>query len=136
MLYVFDGIVFQVAPLNVEGFEWTTGAEVVEQAVLGAQPPLEYVGPTGEDLSFRGKAFANLFPEAVAAIERLRARAKDGRPGPLQRGDGENLGWWRLTQLREAGSGLDRQGVARLSELDMTFKRSQPPSAADYRGAA
>jgi phage protein U len=136
MLYALDGILLEIGPLNVEGFERTTGAELVEKAVLGAQPPLESVGPTGEDWSFRGRLYANLMPDGVAALEVLRAASADGKARHMQRGDGTNLGWWRIAQLRESGSFLDGQGVARLSEFDLSLKRSQAPAGADYRGAA
>jgi phage protein U len=135
MLYALDGIIFEVAPLNVEGFERATGSELVEKAVLGAQPPLESVGPTGEDLSFRGRLYAALMPTGVAALEVLRAASQDGKPRHLQRGDGTNFGWWRIAQLRESGSFLESQGVARLSVFDLSLRRSQAPAGAEYRGA-
>lgn len=135
MLYIFDGIAFQVAPVNIDGFERSTGSDLVAQSVLGARPPLEPVGEAGEDLTLRGKAYSNLMPEAVAELEKLRDRSRDGKPGHLQRGDGTNLGWWSPDRFRETGSFIDSQGVARLSEFELSLKRSQAPTGAAFRGA-
>jgi hypothetical protein len=136
MLYALDGIVFELAPLNVEGFERSTGSEYVEHPVVGVRPPLEPVGEGAEEMTLRGTVQAALFPDGVEALDKLRAASRDGKVRHLQRGDGENLGWWRITGLRESGSNLDSQGVARVSGFELTLKADYPPAASDYSGVS
>lgn len=131
-----EGIVFELAPLNVEAFDRSTGSEFAEHPVVGARPPLEPVGEAAEEMTLRGQVQSGLFPEGVDEIERLRAASRDGKVRHLQRGDGENLGWWRVTTLRESGSNLDRQGVARLSSFELSLKADYPPAGSSYGGAA
>lgn len=136
MLYALDGILFELAPLNVEGFERATGADYVEHPVLGARPPLEPVGETAEEMTFRGQVHSALFPGGLEAIDKLRAASRDGKVRHLQRGDGENLGWWRITSFRESGTNLDREGVARVSGFELALKADYAPSAANYSGVS
>lgn len=136
MLYALDGIVFELAPLNVEAFDRSTGHEYAEHPVLGARPPLEPVGEAAEELTFRGQTHSLLFPEGLDALESLRDASRDGRVRHLQRGDGENLDWWRIATFRESGANLDSQGVARVSSFEITLRRDYPPAGSTYEGVS
>lgn len=134
MLYSLDGLpAFEVAPVNVEGLDRTTGAEFAEKPVLGRRPPLEFVGESPEELTFRGK----VFPEAFGGgdeLETMRAASRDGAARQLQRGDGRNLEWWAITSFRETATRLDGKGVPRVVEFELSLKRADKPSADEYRG--
>jgi len=134
MLYVLGSVVFEVAPLNVDQVERSTGADFAEKPLLGRAPGFEFMGAAAEELTFQGK----LFPQALGGLDewdQLQQIRAGGAAQHLTRGDGRAEGWFLIFTLRETSRYLDAQGIGQVIEFEISLRRGDRPAAGEYQGA-
>jgi len=134
MLYALGSVVFEVAPLNVDQVERSTGADFAEKPILGRRPAFEFMGQAAEDLTLQGK----LFPEKLGGLDemdQLQQLRAQGAAQHLLRGDGRAMGWFLIVGLRETGRFLGANGVPQLIEFEISLKQGDRPAGGEYQGA-
>ena len=132
-LYSFGPLAFEVYPVNITDVSKETEATAVDKQVIGIRPPLEFTGPGPQTISFSVKLFPAKFG-GLSSISAAEAIMNSGVPMVMVRGDGSNMGWFLLTKVTERNSYLMGNGVGRVVEADMTFRRDGAPSAGGFLG--
>ena len=131
MLMSLGQIRFEVYPFNTTEYDHGHESGFVEKPVLGARPPLEWVGEGAESWSIK----ARIFPQRFGGLDDLKklyqARAA-GRPLYLMRGDGAQMGWVMIEKVAERSSYLDLQGIGRVIDVDIAVRRSAKPSNGSF----
>ena len=131
MLMSLGPVRFEIYPLNTTGYGHDHESSFVEKPVLGARPPLEWVGEGAESWSIT----ARIFPHRFGGLEDLKtlyqARAA-GRPLYLMRGDGAQMGWVVIEKVAERSSYLDTNGIGRVVDVDITVRRAAKPSDGSF----
>lgn len=129
MLMQLGAVQFDVVPINTHEYDHAGSASFAAHPVVGAMPPLEAVGEGQESWTIRGKLFPHRFG-GLAELDTLHAMRRAQQPQFLMRGDGVPMGWVVIIRVQEKSSYLDREGVGRVIEFDVSVRRSQPPNAA------
>jgi phage protein U len=127
MLYQLGAAQFDVAPVNVHQVKRSVGADFAAKDIVGAPRPREFVGEADEQISLSGKIFPAHFG-GLGGLAAMEAMARSGQPQMLVRGDGAVLGWYVIVKLSELQSHLDRNGVGKIIDFEMTLMKS--PTAA------
>jgi Phage protein U len=131
MLFQFGPLTFQVAPFNTHEIARDGRTDFAAKDVVGAEPPLEFVGEGGNTLQLS----CRLFPEKLggldelALLEQMRAA---GLPQHLMRGDGTPVGWFVIEGASERSTYLDGHGVGRVVEVTISLRRAPKPAAASF----
>lgn len=134
MLLMIGPVRMKVAPFNVTGYEQTRETSYVSKPVLGGREPLEYVGEGAATVNVA----AVLFPEkfgGLSGLEILNLARASGTPQWLMRGDGGMMGWVVIDRVTERSSYLDKYGVGRKVEVDISLRRVGTPLAATFFSA-
>lgn len=134
MLLMIGPLRLKVAPFNATEYSHTHGGTFAEKPVIGARPPLEWMGSSSESWSIAAKLFPARFGGA-GSLALLSAMRASGLPQYMLRGDGSLMGWVVIDSVTERSSYLDKNGVGKVIEVDISLRRSQAPSAASYFGA-
>lgn len=134
MLMALGPIQFEIYPFNMTDYSHGHESTFVEKPVLGARPPLEWVGEGAESWSMTAKIFPHKFGGLGDLKKLFQARAA-GKPLYLMRGDGSQMGWVVIDKISEKSSYLDAQGVGRVVELDISVRRSEKPSNGGFYSA-
>lgn len=126
MLLMIGPVRCEVAPFNVTGYSRTSEAGFVEKPVLGARPPLEYVGQGAQTWQISAKLFPHRFGggSSLAALTALRA---SGLPTFIIRGDYTILGWAVVESVTETSSYLGRNGVGHVVEVEIALRSAPMP---------
>lgn len=125
MLAQLGSTQFEIAPLNAHELSHDGTADFVEKPVIGARPPLEFVGE-GADTR---RISCRLFPErfgGMSSVEGLQKQRQSGRAFPFMRGDGRALGWYAIERISQKDTYLGPKGVGRVVEVDIELKRGDP----------
>lgn len=130
MLAQLGATTFEIAPFNATDIERTSGADYAEKSVMGRRPPLEFVGEASESFSISAKLFPEKFG-GLSSLTGLDQQRAAGKSLPFMRGDGVPYGWVVIESVREKSSYLDRNGVGRVIEVDISVKRADAPSLGD-----
>lgn len=131
MLIMLGGVALSIWPVNPTETSKESGAEYVEKPVMGRRPPLEFVGEAAEDISIT----ARMFPAklgGLGSLVMLHTMRKSGIAQYMIRGDGVPFGWVVIEKISEKHSHLDAQGVGQVIDLDISVKRSDPPTGGDF----
>ncbi len=131
MLMMIGPVQFKIVPFSLMEYGHSHEAVYAEKAVIGAGPVLEWTGDGPETWSVR----ARLFPErfgGLGALTILDAARRLGRPQYMMRGDGRLMGWVVITGVNERSTYLDRDGVGKIVDVDITVRRSPTPMAGSY----
>lgn len=131
MLMMIGPVQLDVVPFNADGYGHGHEASFAEKPVLGARPPLEFVGEGPETWTIRGKIFPEKFG-GMGHLEVLYEARASGLPQYMMRGDGALMGWVNILSVNEKSSYLDKDGVGRVITVDITVKRSSGPSAGSF----
>lgn len=131
MLAQLGPVIFEIQPVNLTEISRETSASFVEKPVMGKRPPLEFVGDSTETMKLTVKLFPERFG-GMAAVGFLDAMRKAGIAQFFMRGDGVPQGWFVVESVSEKATYLGANGVGRVYDVDLTLKRSDPPSTADY----
>jgi phage protein U len=131
MLMSLGPIKFEVYPFNATEYGHDHESTFAEKPVLGARPPLEWVGEGPEGWSIKAKIFPHKFGGLGDLKKLFQARAA-GRPLYLMRGDGAQMGWVVIDKVSERSSYLDAQGIGKVIEVDISVRRSAKPSNGSF----
>jgi hypothetical protein len=131
MLMTLGPIKFEVYPFNATEYGHDHETTFVEKPVLGARPPLEWVGEGAEGWSITAKIFPHRFG-GLGDIKKLYQARAAGRPLYLMRGDGAQMGWVVIDRVSERSSYLDARGIGRAIEVDISVRRSAKPSNGSF----
>lgn len=127
MLMSLGPVKFEVFPFNATGYEHGHESAHVEKPVLGTRPTLEFVGEGTESWSISARIFPHKFGGLSDLKQLYQARAA-GKPLYLMRGDGSQMGWVIIDRVSERSSYLDRNGVGKVIEIDISVRRAAKPS--------
>jgi phage protein U len=134
MLMSLGPIRFEVFPFNATEYSHDHESGFAEKPVLGARPPLEWVGEGAESWSITAKIFPHRFG-GLGDLKKLYQARTAGRPLYLMRGDGAQMGWVVIERVSERSSFLDAQGIGRVIEVDISVRRSAKPSNGSFFSA-
>lgn len=131
MLMVLGPVQFEVWPFNATDYEHGHESAFAEKPVLGARPPLEWVGEGPETWTIKARIFPRRFG-GLDDLKKLAAARGSGRPQYLMRGDGAQMGWVVIEKVQERSTYLDAKGVGQVIEVDISVKRSAKPSNGSF----
>ena len=131
MLMSLGPVRFEIYPFNTTDYGHDHEASFVEKPVLGARPPLEWVGEGSESWSITARIFPHRFGGLGDLKTLYQARAA-GRPLYLMRGDGAQMGWVVIERVSERSSYLDAKGIGRVVDVDITVRRAGKPSNGSF----
>jgi phage protein U len=131
MLMTLGPIKFEVYPFNATEYGHDHETTFVEKPVLGARPPLEWVGEGAEGWSITAKIFPHRFG-GLSDLKKLYQARAAGRPLYLMRGDGTQMGWVVIERVSERSSYLDAHGIGRAIEVDISVRRAAKPSNGNF----
>ncbi|WP_338606848.1 phage tail protein [Pelagibacterium nitratireducens] len=110
MLYQIGPITLDTMPFNADTMRRASGAAVAEKGVMGARPPLEFMGKGEDRITLSGR----LLPTRIGGLtelETVRGLMEAGTRVPVMRGDGKMFGWHAIVRIEEDHANLDRFGV-------------------------
>jgi uncharacterized protein len=122
MLFMLGSVVFDVEPTNLDTVHGEVGQDWAVKPIVGAQRPREAMGEADATITLYGKLFPHKF--GPDGLEALKAMAKGGAPQMLIRGDGAALGWHCIERVKEKHTYLDKSGVGRVIEFEVTMAHS------------
>ena len=131
MLMTLGPIRFEVYPFNATEYDHGHETSFVEKPVLGARPPLEWVGEGPENWSIKARIFPHRFG-GLGDLKKLYQARAAGRPLYLMRGDGAQMGWVVIDKVSERSSYLDAEGIGRVIDVDIAVRRSAKPSNGSF----
>jgi hypothetical protein len=131
MLMTLGPIRFEVYPFNATEYDHGHESSFVEKPVLGARPPLEWVGEGAESWSIRAIIFPHRFG-GLGDLKKLYQARAAGRPLYLMRGDGAQMGWVVIERVSERSSYLDAEGIGRVIDVDIAVRRAAKPSNGSF----
>lgn len=126
MLMMIGPVKFQLVPMNVTSIGHGHETAWVEKPVMGTMPPVEWVGEGPETWTMQGKLFPHRFG-GLGDLKVLQEARKSGLPQYMMRGDGAMMGWVVIERVSERSSFLDRGGVGRMIDFDLSVRRTQAP---------
>ncbi len=131
MLYLLGSLMIQIAPFNVHEVQQTGETEYAVKAVVGREPPLEFVGEGSNEIGLSGR----LFPRELGGLNELELLTQmraSGRPQYLMRGDGRPMGWFAILSVSAQSSYLDAKGIGKQIEVSISLRRAQTPDAQSF----
>ena len=131
MLMTLGPIRFEVYPFNATEYDHGHESNFVEKPVLGARPPLEWVGEGAESWSIKACIFPHRFG-GLGDLKKLYQARAAGRPLYLMRGDGAQMGWVVIERVAERSSYLDAEGIGRVIDVDIAVRRAAKPSNGSF----
>jgi phage protein U len=131
MLMTLGPIRFEVYPFNATEYDHGHETSFVEKPVLGARPPLEWVGEGAESWSIKARIFPHRFG-GLGDLKKLYQARAAGRPLYLMRGDGVQMGWVVIERVSERSSYLDAEGIGRVIDVDISVRRAAKPSNGSF----
>jgi hypothetical protein len=131
MLMTLGPIRFEVYPFNATEYDHGHESSFVEKPVLGARPPLEWVGEGAESWSIKARIFPHRFG-GLGDLKKLYQARAAGRPLYLMRGDGAQMGWVVIERVSERSSYLDAEGIGRVIDVDIAVRRAAKPSNGSF----
>ena len=131
MLMVLGPVQFEVWPFNATDYEHGHESAFAEKPVLGARPPLEWVGEGPETWTIKARIFPRRFG-GLEDLKKLAAARASGRPQYLMRGDGAQMGWVVIERVSERSSYLDAEGIGRVIDVDIAVRRAGKPSNGSF----
>jgi phage protein U len=134
MLMTLGPIRFEVYPFNATEYDHGHETSFVEKPVLGARPPLEWVGEGAESWSIKARIFPHRFG-GLGDLKKLYQARVAGRPLYLMRGDGSQMGWVVIERVSERASYLDAEGIGRVIDVDIAVRRAGKPSNGSFFSA-
>ena len=133
MLCQIGQIQFEVAPFNMHETTHEAGASFAAHEVVGAMPPLEFVGEAPESWTVRGRLFPHAYSRlgvgsGMTQLGNMHAMRASGSAQFFMRGDGVPMGWVVIETISETATYLAADGVGKVIEFEVKLKRSQGPS--------
>jgi uncharacterized protein len=128
MLYQIGPLSVKVAPFNVDTVDRESASDYVTKPIVGAEPPLEFVGEGSNSLRMSGTLFPKVI-DGLSELSILQLMRSSGRPQFILRGDGTPFGWYAITRVTERSSSLYRDGIGQQVRVDIEMTRANSPPA-------
>ena len=128
MLYQLGPLSINTRPFNVDSVTRDAATDYVPKPVLGAEPPMEYVGEGPNTWHMT----AQIFPKVIGGkseLAVLHAMRSSGMPQFLLRGDGTTFGWVVIEGVSEWSDYLASDGVGKQITVDIDLRRSGKASS-------
>ncbi len=96
---------------------------------MGSLPANEFMGEGDDKVTLSGQ----LLPTKIGGLDELEIAhqmRKSGARFPLQRGDGQRLGWFAIVSISEKHKHLGRDGVGFVVKHKITMTKVQADSGA------
>jgi len=122
----FGDIVFTASASKVETFnnyQRNTKARIASHDIIGKKPVLEFLGPSGEEISFNMKFNILLGVNPTVETDKLRKMCQEGKANMLilnNKAVGEN--YWVIDSVSEAATAFNQNAVVVSSSVDVTLK--------------
>lgn len=130
-IYTIGALKVQIAPFNIHEIEESGSTDYAAKEVVGAEPPLEFVGEGANELTLNGR----LFPmelDGLDELELLRQMRTSGKPQYVVRGDGTPFGWYAILSTRARSSYLGANGIGKVIDVSISMRRAQKPSSTSF----
>lgn len=128
MLMQIGTVVFEGnAGPSLDGYERSTKGELARKPLISSLAGKEWTGWDG-DLSLSGTILP-FHLGGLGSIEDLHAAAAEGRCLPVIRGDGRNLGWYGISEVKESHKTLSASGVGYEVGFSVQLMLVEKPSA-------
>lgn len=131
MLMMIGPVQFRIAPFSLMDYSHGHEASFAEKAVIGAGPVLEWTGEGPETWTISARIFPERFG-GLGSLAVLDMARRLGRPQYMMRGDGRLMGWVVIESVSERSSYLDRNGVGRVVDVDISARRAATPAPQSY----
>lgn len=131
MLMKLGPVTFEIQPFNATGYSHSHETPFAEKPVVGARPPLEWVGSGAETWTISAKLFPAKFG-GLGDLQELYQARESGKPQYLTRGDGKSLGWVAIERVVEKSTYLDAKGIGQVIEVDIDVKKTSKPSDGSF----
>ena len=121
-LAILGMFVFSTRTVPFSGLGRSQSWNHPSQQVVGDMPPSQYTGKSPEEISIS----AELRPEVtggIGSIGELRKMADSGKPYQLILGNGQLMGSYDITELREERSELMYDSTPRAIAFSMSLKK-------------
>lgn len=124
-------VVFDIVRSPLMSWDRQGETRYAEKPVLGARPPLEWVGEGGKSITLRIRLHPKKFGgiEAYEALEIARSAAV---PLYFITFGGLPLGWVVIERLSDRHTYLGENGVGQVIEVDVSLRADGPPSDGAY----
>lgn len=122
MLYMIGAIQVDTFPFSVDSVARTASADIATKPLLNGLKGAEFMGEGDDRLTLRGQ----LLPGKIGGLtelEALREHMRQGAALPVMRGDGERLGTFAITHLRDHHNHILRDGVGAVVRYSITLKK-------------
>lgn len=133
MLMKIGPVVCDLA-FNIDHVGRETRRDFVEKPLVGAQPPLEDVGPGTGSLSISGRLIPGRLG-GLPQLDALRRAQETGEPQLVVRGDGAVFGFYAIDRVSDEHSYLDADGVGQVVDITVEMRRAGAPAASDFFGS-
>jgi phage protein U len=127
MLYQLGALSIKIHPFNINEIQAEAATDYVPKPVLGAEPPMEYVGEGAHTWTLSG----DLFPKTIGGLDELgilHAMRSRGHPQFLLRGDGVPMGWVVIESVSTRNTHLAADGVGQKISVTVKLRRAGRPS--------
>lgn len=131
MLYALGSLIIDVEPFNVDRVSEQGSTDYAVKSVAGVEPPLEFVGEGGNEMTLSGR----LFPRALGGLnelELLRQLRTSGKAQYLMRGDGRPMGWFAILSVSTNSEYLDGRGVGQQIAVQINLRRASKPADRNF----
>lgn len=128
MLMQIGTVVFESnTGASLDGYDRSTKGELAKKPLISSLAGKEWTGWDG-DLTLSGTVLP-FHLGGLGSIEDLHSAAAEGRCLPVIRGDGRNLGWYGVTEVKESHKSLSASGVG--YEVSFTVQLSMVETPSD-----
>lgn len=115
---------FSIGTFAYEEMRRSFSARVESQAVIGARPPLHFMGPGDETIGFKATFFPYHLPgnAGLAQLAAIRADVASGASYPLignRAQVGEVFGRWALLSVGDTQSEIGPEGIGQKIEVEI-----------------
>lgn len=121
---------FEIATAAYQQLEVKDAAKWAEQARIGREPALQWVGQEASTITLNGVVYPAFNGSMAAGIEPLLAMMREGTPYHMVAGTGSVLGQWALVDVTTTRSYFLDDGRARKIEFTLSLKSYGPDEGA------
>lgn len=117
---------FEIATAAYQQLEAKDAAKWAEQARIGREPALQWVGQEASTITLNGVVYPAFNGSMAAGIDPLLAMMREGTPYHMVAGTGSVLGQWALLDVTTTRSYFLDDGRARKIEFTLSLKSYGP----------
>lgn len=125
---------FSMDTAAFDDFQRTTGFNWSEQARIGTNPALQFVGKETETINLKGLIYPE-FKGGFKQIEEMRRIGHEGKALRLVSGLGDNLGQWVISSVTDTQTIFTFAGLPQKMEFRLSLKRYDDPNLKNSNGS-